>query len=134
MKEVIYTAIFAVLGILLILLLVFMFLPKKDTAAPTSTIGKYHPGVYTSELSLHDTSLNVEVVVDADHINSVRIVNIDDSVTAMYPLVEPALETIANQLYKDIPIENVVISDEGKYTQTLLLETIDTTLKKAQIE
>lgn len=132
MKEIIYTALFVVLGILLILLLIFMFLPNKDSTEETSTYGTYQPGIYTSQFTLNDTLLNVEVVVDADHINSVRLVNIDDTVTAMFPLMEPAMEQIATQLCNDVPINEVVISEESKYTQTLLLEAVKNTLEKAK--
>ena len=51
LKEVVYTAIFAVLGILLILLLIFMFLPDDKDKAAEETM-KYTAGVYTSAASL----------------------------------------------------------------------------------
>lgn len=131
LKEIIYTAIFVGLGILLILLLIFMFLPKnKDTASLGTQ--KYKAGKYTSELVLNDTSLNIEVVVDENHINSVNITNIDDTVTAMYPLMEPALADISDQLCDDVNIDDIKISSENsKYTETLLLETVKETLEKA---
>ena len=47
MKEIIYTAIFAALGILLIILLVIMFRPGKGTDT-TGTEKQYTPGIYTS--------------------------------------------------------------------------------------
>lgn len=131
LKEIIYTAIFVGLGILLILLLIFMFLPKnKDTASLDTQ--KYKAGKYTSEVVLNDTSLNIEVVVDENHINSVNITNIDDTVTAMYPLVEPALADISEQLCNDVDIDDIKISSQNsKYTEALLLETVKETLKKA---
>lgn len=131
LKEIIYTAIFVGLGILLILLLIFMFLPKnKDTASLDTQ--KYKAGKYTSEVVLNDTSLNIEVVVDENHINSVNITNIDDTVTAMYPLVEPALADISEQLCNDVDINDIKISSKNsKYTEALLLETVKETLKKA---
>ena len=67
MKELIYTAIFAGLGILLIVLLIIMFLPDKSNKEKTgSTKQIYTPGVYTSQIKLGDTTLNLEVAVDAD--------------------------------------------------------------------
>ena len=57
-KELIYTGIFIVLGILLILLLWYMFSPKEDekdttdTSISTETFATYQPGVYTSQLNL----------------------------------------------------------------------------------
>ncbi len=54
MKEVIYTVVFVVLGILLILLLTFMFLPNDEKH--TSKKQEYMPGVYTSTVTLNNTS------------------------------------------------------------------------------
>ncbi len=130
LKEIIYTALFAGLGILLIILLIIMFLNKKDDSQSTMT-SKYTPGVWTSSFVLNDTNLNLEIVVDSDHINSVRIVNIDEAVTTMYPLVEPSLDSIAAQLYNDVDIDNVVIQEDSKYTEKLLVDAIKLTLEKA---
>ena len=133
LKEIIYTAIFAGLGILLIILLIIMFLNKKeDTATMTGKL--YTPGVWTSALVLNDTSMNLEVVLDADHINSVRIVNIDESVSTMFPLVEPSLKDIEMQLSEGVDINAVTISEDSKYTQTLLVDAIKATLAKATLE
>lgn len=131
LKEIIYTALFAGLGILLIILLVIMFLNKKGGSTDTMATNLYTPGKWTSTIVLNDTSLNLEIVVDADHINSVRIVNIDETITTMYPLVEPSLDSLATQLYNDVPIDEVVISDDSKYTEQLLLDAIKVTLEKA---
>ena len=84
MKEIIYTVIFAALALLLILLLVFMFLPNKNESENSKQ--KYIPGVYTSDVTLNNTALEVEVTVDESHINSIRFSNLDESVAAMYPL------------------------------------------------
>jgi hypothetical protein len=131
LKEIIYTVIFAALGILLILLLIFMFRDKGDEVATTET-DLYKAGKYSSSITLNDMSFNLVVVVDKNHINSVTIENIDESVTTMYPLVEPSLETIAMQLYNDVPIEEVEVSEDSKYTQQLLIEAIKVALDKAK--
>jgi hypothetical protein len=133
LKEIIYTALFAGLGILLVILLVIMFLNKKDDTTATMTGTQYTPGVYNSTLVLNDTALNLELVLDKDHINSVRIVNIDDTITTMFPLVEPSLNDIAEQLINGVDIDSIVISDDSKYTQTLLLDAIKATLVKATV-
>lgn len=69
MKEIIYTAIFAALGILLIVLLFIMFRPggAQNGAGETK---QYNPGVYTSTLTLNNANLEVEVAVDESRINS----------------------------------------------------------------
>lgn len=93
MKELIYTAIFAALGILFIVLLVMMFLPdKEDSPAPkedepvtSDAVSLYIPGIYTTELVLGNQTIDVEVIVDKDSITSIRMVNLNDAVTTMYP-------------------------------------------------
>lgn len=132
LKEIIYTAIFVALGILLILLLVFMFLPKGKDTKVSESLPTYNAGVYSSQLVLGETALNIEVVVDSDHINSVQISNLNESISTMYPLVEPALKEIESQLSNNIDIGDIKISEDSKYTQTLLLGSIESALKKAE--
>jgi uncharacterized protein YggE len=124
--------IFAALGILLILLLIFMFKPDKKDKAAQAEVDMYTAGVYTSSITLNDMVLNLEVVVDKNHINSVSIKNIDEAVTAMYPLVDPSLEAIKEQLYNDVPIDQLEVQEDKKYTQQLLIEAIGAALDKAK--
>lgn len=77
MKELIYTAIFAVLGILLILLLIFMFLPDKKEKKETAETMQYIAGVYNSSIQFNDSAVDVEVVIDNNRINSISLVNMD---------------------------------------------------------
>lgn len=131
LKELIYTGLFVVLGILLVLLLIFMFLPKnaKDNrAAPTMN---YVAGVYSSSLVINDNTIDVEVVVDEDHINSIRLVNLSEAVTTMYPLMQPALEDLTNQIITNQSLESVTYSEDNKYTSMVLLDAIQTALEKA---
>lgn len=132
LKEIIYTAIFAGLGILLILLLIIMFLNKREDTAPTMASTQYTPGVWTSSILMNDTSLNIEVVLDEEHINSIRVVNIDEAVTTMYPLLEPALNDIIEQLEDGVSLDSITISDNHKYTQQLLLDAVKATIAKAE--
>ena len=94
----------------------------------------YTPGVYTSSLSLNSQAVDVEVVVDADNINSVRLVNLDEAVATMYPLMEPTLESLASQIYATQSTENISFGDDNKYTSQLLLQAINAALDKAKPE
>ena len=136
MKELIYTAIFAVLGILFIVLLAMMFLPGKDKErdrepdmAEISSL--YIPGVYTTQLLLGNESLDVEVIVDKDSITSIRLVEVSDSVATMYPLLQPTLDSICEQVYAQQSLESVTYTAESKYTSLVLLEAIQASLDKA---
>ncbi len=130
MKEIIYTAVFATLAIVLILLLLFMFLPQNKEMKVDEE--KYMPGIYTSTVTLNNTALEVEVTVDESHINSIRFSNLDDTVAAMFPLIQPAIEDIAEQVYDNQSLENIQYSEENPYTSQIILDAIGDALKKAE--
>ena len=147
MKELIYTGIFVALGILLIILLIAMFLPKGDTASSkrdsdtteeqnqdtpsVSSSSIYIPGIYTTELVLNDQSIDVEVIVDQTSVTSIRLVNLSESVTTMYPLLEPAFESICEQIYATQSVDEITYETENKYTTLVLLEAVKSSLEKA---
>ena len=132
MKEMIYTLIFAGLGILLILLLIFMFLPKqKDKTTETM---KYVAGVYTSTIQFNDSTIDVQVIVDEQEINSVSLVNLDETVTTMYPLMEPAVKNLADQIISKQSTENISYSEDNQYTSLVILNAVNDALQKAGAE
>lgn len=133
LKEIIYTVIFAALGILLILLLIYMFWPDKSDEVLSNENEIYRAGIWTSSTTLGDMAINLEVVVDKDHINSVKITNIDETITTMFPLIAPSLEAVAMQLYDDVPLSEIKYQEDSKYTQQLLVEAIGVALDKATI-
>lgn len=133
MKELIYTGLFLLLGILLIVLLVIMFFPQKNSDSSESALSTYNPGVYTASLILNNSAVDIEVVVNEDSITSIRLVNLDDAVTTMYPLIEPALSEIAEQIYETQDLSAIQYSDDNRYTSTVLLEAISNALQKASI-
>ena len=90
------------------------------------------PGMYTSGITLNNTDLEVEVTVDQSHINSIRFVNLDETVTTMYPLIQPAMEEIAEQIYETQSVDEIVLSKENPYTSQLILSAIRTALQKAE--
>ena len=152
MKELIYTGIFAVLGILFVVLLVMMFLPDKEESpgsdAPTGTespdgstdvtdgtspvsdaASLYIPGVYNTELVLGDQTLNVEVMVDRNTITSIQLVNLSE---AVYPLLQPAFDSLVSQICEQQSLDNISYDADSKYTSLVLLEAIRNSLEKAQ--
>ena len=133
MKEVIYTTIFIILGIVLIFLLVYMFGPsrhnKTDTRQP-----RYKAGVYTSSIQFEGQNLDVQVVVDENHINSVSFVNLNDTVTTMYPLMQSSMDNISEQICKTQCVDNISYSEENQYTASMLLNAVEDALQKAAVD
>lgn len=135
-KELIYTIIFVVLGILLLLLLLFMFLPENaDSPFPEVTeTAVYIPGVYASTVQLGDSTLEVQVTVDSDRICDVAIVNLNETITTMYPLLTPALEEINSQLPDINTLDELTYSADSQYTSVILTQAIQSALEPAIAE
>lgn len=133
MREVIYTAIFAALAILLILLLVFMFRSGKKDSAAQETM-KYVSGVYTSSIVLNNQTMDLKVVVDDNRINTISLDNLDETAATMYPLMQPALDHISQQIYEKQSTENITYEEANQYTSVVLLNAIKNALSRAEVK
>ena len=144
MKEIIYTALFIGFAIVLIMLFLFMFRPKKDnisgstadqtaenasSAAPASAT--YVPGLSSSPIVLGSENVNVEVAVDHTGIRSVALVPLSDSVETMYPLMAPAMDSISEQILENQSLEGLEYPSGSQYTSMALVSAVRTALSKA---
>ncbi len=93
----------------------------------------YVAGVYTSSVMLDGKTVDVQVIVDESRIQSISMVNLDETVTTMYPLMEPALSGIAEQVVKNQSTEGITYQAENQYTSVVLLNAIENALAKAKI-
>lgn len=154
-RELIYTGIFILLGIMLILLLFYMFSPGEEdakdkgkdmspgsaTEAPatategeeiSTTMSGYIPGVYTSELNLGGSALQLSVTVDESHVTGVAIDNLDETITAMYPLISPSIDEINSQIGLVSSVDDITYSSDNKYTTIIILDAIEDALEDAR--
>ena len=97
MKEIIYTAIFVGLAILLITLCFIMFRPGKDNVSVSAEPAGYLPGVYSAALTLGSEDVNVKVTVDKNRITSIDLVPLSEAVTTMYPVSYTHLDVYKRQ-------------------------------------
>lgn len=149
MKEVIYTAIFLGLGILLITLGLIMFRPKKEeepfsTAPLTPVVSEqitpaqspavYVPGIYCSALTLGNQTVNLEVTVDAARIKGIVCTPLNEAVETMYPLVAPAASALAEQILRTQSLENLNYPEGSFYTSQAIVSGIKQTLAKAALQ
>lgn len=74
---------------------------KKPAASSTGSAesARYIPGIYTSTISLGDQTFDIQVDVEQDRITAISMNNLSETTAAMYPLMEPALDSIASQIY-----------------------------------
>lgn len=169
-KELLYTGIFAALGVLFLILLLMLLLPGKnadtsevldspDSTSTTSmpdnvadlnrlsqsaqtedvsagavadTANTYIPGIYTTELILGSETVNVEVIVNDHAVTSLSLANLDENLTTMYPLLQPAMDSLSEQICETQDLSQVTYSSETRYTSLVLLEAIKASLEKAK--
>ena len=108
MKKLIFTGVMTALGILIIVMLILLFgHSSNDDSNQESVDTMYIPGIYTSSVTIDGTPFDVQVAVDENHINSISLMNLDESVETMYPLIRPTLDELAKQI-----IDSQSISEE----------------------
>lgn len=145
MKEVVYTAVFVGLGILLLIVLFFMFgrqnSPKSESTQSnisneSSTYKNdevYRAGIYESQFVIGENTINLEVALDEEQVKSVKVKNLDESVETMYPLMKSAVKDVSKQLSSGVSIDEVVLSKNSMYTEKLVLDAVKTVLDEQKL-
>ena len=145
MKEVVYTAVFVGLGILLLIVLFFMFgrqnSPKSESSQSnisneSSTYKNdagYRAGIYESQFVIGENTINLEVALDEEQVKSVKVKNLDESVETMYPLMKSAVKDVSKQLSSGVSIDEVVLSKNSMYTEKLVLDAVKTVLDEQKL-
>ena len=92
----------------------------------------YIPGIYTTELILGSETANVEVIVNDHAITSVSLADPSETLTTMYPLLEPTMDSLNKQICETQDLSQVTYSAETRYTSLVLLEAVKASLEKAK--
>lgn len=130
LKELIKMAIFAVIGIALIIMLIYFFIPKEK---PVESSALYNAGTYSSEIVLQNGPVSVEVTVSENEITGIQLKNIAEIQEVFYPLLEPTVETLSKEIIAKQTLD-IPVSTETQYTSQVILSAIDTALAKAVIK
>jgi len=111
MKDLIRIGIFTVLGLALVILLLVLLVPRGRGNAPDDgadyNIQRFTPGTYASTIILNDEPVQVRVTVSENDILMVYLSGMDDVQRAFYPLFEPSMQNLAEEVlrYQSAQIE-----------------------------
>lgn len=106
--------------------------PNSTSSTSTSSAqNRYVPGIYSSTLLLGNTNVELQIAVDKNHINSITLTNLDESITTLYPLMSPTLSELATVILSEQSIDNISYGSENRYTSMLLMQAITEALDKA---
>lgn len=149
MRTIVYTGIFIFLVLVLGVLLYLMFgrpaentgssdasSPASSTVSSTANVSGtgtslYYPGCYSAVLKLGDHSVDVNVTVNSNRIESIRLAELTDELSNSYPLLEPAAEDLDQKIAATQSTEYLTYDENMQYTQMALTEAVKTALSKA---
>jgi len=127
MKEVIKSAVFVVAGLILIIMLIYFFIPKGRNSAPGMDDGTaallYMPGTYSAQIVLNNEPVDVHVTLSEERIEDITIDELADSQELFYPLINPTLDELASEILATQSLE-VADSSENVVTRQVLLDAI----------
>ena len=130
MKRIVFAGVAVGLGLLMLIIL-FASLHARSKPEPESVPTLYTPGIYTSSIMMDQSSMDVQVVVDENNIKSISMVNLDETMETMYPLMKPTLKELSRQIIRSQSTDNITYSQNNQYTSMLLLDAVHNALKKA---
>ncbi|MFI3175749.1 MAG: hypothetical protein R3Y53_11255 [Bacillota bacterium] len=130
LKELIKTVVFAILGVVIIIGLIYFFLGlgKGDEQSM-----KYVDGTYYANVVMGQEKAEICVDVSDGKIADVTIASRSESVAVFYPLLDPAMEEVAREVVKNQSL-SVQVSEQNTYSAQALLKGVATALEKAVVE
>ncbi len=120
MRELLKTALFAVLGVIILVGLITFFLRMGDG----KSAGLYRDGTYEAELPLGQGTASVSVEIRDGRIADVTVTDDAETVSVMYPMVEDAAEEVAQQVVQNQSVENITVADTHTYSAQAVLDAV----------
>ena len=106
-----------------IVLVVFFISKITATKATFSPDQGFNDGLYVAEISLDNAEFNVAVSVHKNSIKSVELRNMDEEAKLMYPLFEPSIAYINEQITKTQSLEIEEFA-QAKETAAFLMSAV----------
>ena len=126
-KELIKTAVFAILGVIILVGLITFFLHMGDD----ENTGMYRDGTYYGEMHTGTEVTEVAVKIKNGEIASVTMEEPTEAVAVFYPLLERTAEDVAEKVVETQSLA-VEVEPESAYSAQLVLDAIASCLEQAK--
>ena len=134
MKQIIRTAIFAAIGLALIIFLIWAIIPSGGTAGSDARAeGPFVPGSYTSYIIIHNRPISVVVTVDEEYIVSIELSEMGETQEVFYPLIRPTMETLSQEIIR-YQTTDINAPLEVSVTSRILLDAVNSALMQAKVQ
>jgi len=125
LKELIKTVVFAVLGVIIIIGIIYFVLPKSQKTA------QYQSGTYTAEINLGSQCIPLSVTVGRNSIQDISLGELPETIPVFYPLLQETAKEVGEKVIKKQDTD-VSLSPDNIYTAQLVLEAISEGLAQAK--
>ncbi len=125
LKELIKTAIFAIIGAAIIIALIIMIVPKSSDA-------KYKSGTYTSNISIGDETAAITLTFSDNEITDMAFVPTSDTFELFYPLAQTTAEEIKAQIMSNQSTDNIELSYDSQMTGEIILNGANACIQRAE--
>ena len=126
-KELIKTAVFVVLGVIIIVGLITFFLHMGDE----ENTGSYRDGTYYGELATGGEVTEIAVEIEDGQIADISVKETPEAVAVFYPLLETAVDEVGREVVENQSL-TVEVSSGNVHTAQLILDAVAECLKKAE--
>ena len=126
-RELIKTAVFAVLGVIIIVGLITFFLHMGDD----ENTGMYRDGTYYGEMETGGEVTEIAVEIKNGEIVDVSMEEPVEAVAVFYPLLETTAEEVGQAVVESQSL-TVEVAPENAHSAQLVLDAVAECLKKAE--
>ncbi len=125
LKELIKTAVFAVIGAAIIIALIITLVPKKPDA-------KYRSGTYTTNVSIGNESAAVSLTFSEDKITDVTFIPTSGTLNVFYPLAQTTADEICGQILTSQSTSDIQLSSDAVVTGEIILSAANACIERAE--
>jgi len=129
MKDIVRTGIFAIIGLILLIVLIWAILPRGETTLEAA-FGTFMPGTYTSYIVIHNQPISVSVTVDEESIIDIVLSEMAETQAVFYPLIQPTMAQLSQRVI-DTQSTQIEAPIETAMTSRILLDAINNALTQA---
>jgi len=137
MKDLIRIGLFTLLGLALVILLLVLLVPRGRGSGPEDDqaygAARFIPGTYASTIVLNNEPVQVRVTVSEDDILMVYLAGMDDVQRTFYPLFEPRMNDLAEEVLRH---QSAYIEPRTDYPVTtgILHEAVIAAIRQAYVD
>ncbi len=123
LRDIIKTAVFAILGIIIIVAIIGFFSGSFKSA--------YKEGTYNSEIVLYGKPVTLSVTVGKNEIESIVLNPLNETQEVFYPTFNACIDDIAGQVV-EMQSTDIELNKDYEVTGGILLDAIDSALEQAK--